>query len=126
MVSAASAAIAGAATIGRRCLNESKCMFGSPLELQDEYAGIAHVHAHGLARLELARAAIDEVDGASVIEAHDDAVAVARGRIVVAFVGLRGRGIADLDRLAVLHDPRRKLLYAPHPLPLMPSAHHQR
>src|SRR6266498_3682022 len=95
--------------IGRRCLKERKFMFASPRGLQDEYADVAHVHAHGLPRLELARAGIDEVDGASVIEPHDDAVAVTRLRIVLWLVHRRRR-IAELDRLDVLDDARRELV----------------
>src|SRR3989442_8184545 len=98
-----------AAMIGRRCLKDRKFMFASPGGLQDEYAGVADVHAHGLSRLELARAGIDEVDGASVVEPHDDAVAVTRLRIVLGLVRRRRR-IAELDRLDVLNDARRQLV----------------
>src|SRR2546430_12516346 len=98
-----------AAMIGRRCLKDRKFMLAFSPGLQDEYAGVADVHAHGLARLELARAGIDEVDGAAVVEPHDDAVAVSRLGIVPGLVHRRRR-IAELDRPDVLNDARRELV----------------
>src|SRR2546428_4980157 len=98
-----------AAMIGRRCLKDRKFMLAFSPGLQDEYAGVADVHAQGLARLERARAGIDEVDGAAVVEPHDDAVAVTRLRVVLWLVRRRRR-IAELDRLDVLNHARRQLV----------------